>query len=72
MYADHKQWDLIEVKVYIELNRDEAENITTINRNIELTGDLSEEQKVRLLAVANNCPLHKILSNPIKINTVIV
>ena len=72
MYADHKVWNLTEVKVDIELNRVEAENITTINRNIELLGNLSEEQRVRLLAVANNCPLHKILSNPIKINTVII
>jgi putative redox protein len=72
MYADHKEWNLTEVKVDIELHRDDAENITTINRNIELIGNLNEEQKLRLLAVANNCPLHKILSNPIKINTVII
>lgn len=72
MYANHKEWDLTEVHVDIELNRDDAENITTINRNIKLTGSLSEEQRVRLLAVANNCPLHKILSNPIKINTAII
>lgn len=72
MYPDHKEWDLTEVKVDIELNRDATENITTINRNIELIGNLNEEQRIRLLAVANNCPLHKILSNPIKINTVIL
>jgi putative redox protein len=72
MYADHKEWDLTEVNVDIELHRDDAENITTINRSIELTGNLNGEQRMRLLAVANNCPLHKILSNPIKINTVIV
>lgn len=72
MYADHKEWDLTEVNVDIELHRDDAENITTINRSIELTGNLNGKQRMRLLAVANNCPLHKILSNPIKINTVIV
>jgi putative redox protein len=72
MYADHKQWDLTEVNVDVEFNRDEAESITNINTNIKLTGNLNEEQIARLLSVANNCPLHKILSNPIKINTTIV
>jgi putative redox protein len=32
-------------------------------------GELSEEQKVRLLAIANQCPIHKTLSNPIHIST---
>ena len=34
-------------------------------------GDITDEQKQSLLDVANKCPVHKILSNPIQINTTI-
>ena len=69
MYANHKGMDLQTVNIDIELERDEDANKTVINRKIELTGNLSEEQKARLLVVANKCPVHKILTNPIEIHT---
>lgn len=69
MYADRKKWDLQEVKLEIDLDRDEKANKTVINRKLELFGNLDEKQRERLLAVANACPVHKILSNPIEINT---
>lgn len=67
MYADRKGWDLEEVKLEITLERDDKEKKTTINRRLELIGNLDDSQKSRLLAVANACPMHKILSNPIDI-----
>lgn len=69
MYANHKGMDLQTVIIDIDLERDEDANKTIIHRKIELNGNLSEEQKARLLVVANKCPVHKILSNPIEINT---
>lgn len=72
MYADRKGWDLKEVKLEIELERDDKENKTVINRNVEFIGNLNETQKSRLLAVANACPIHKILSSPIEINSQLV
>ncbi len=72
MYADRKGWDLEEVKLEIELERDENENKTVISRKLILLGNLDETQRSRLLTVANSCPVHKILSNPIEINTQLV
>jgi len=69
MYADRKQWPLDEVKIDIDLERDEGANKTTINRRVQFIGNLDDEQRKRLLAVANACPVHKILTNPIEINT---
>lgn len=69
MYADRKQWPLDEVKIDIDLERDEVANKTVINRKVQFIGNLYEEQRKRLLAVANACPVHKILTNPIEINT---
>jgi putative redox protein len=72
MYADKKGWDLKEVKLEIDLDRDDKANKTVINRKIQLLGNLDEEQRERLLKVANACPVHKMLTNPIEINTEVI
>lgn len=69
IYADRKQWDLQEVKIEVELDYIKEENRTVIQRTIDFLGNLDQKQRDRLLAVANACPIHKILENPIEINT---
>lgn len=69
MYADRKGLALEEVQVAINLEYNSSENKTVINRSIQFIGNLDDAQRSRLLAVANACPVHKILSNPIEINT---
>ena len=69
MYANHKQWDLKEVDVRVELKQEESGNLTFLQRHIHLIGELNEEQTARLLAVANNCPVHKILRHTIQVNS---
>jgi putative redox protein len=69
MYADKKGMSLDEVRVSMSLERDEEKNVTNITRNIELTGKLSVEEKDRLIQIANKCPVHKVMSNPINITT---
>lgn len=71
MYADRKDWDLEEVKISIELDFIPKENRTIINRKLAFIGNLDETQKNRLLTIANACPVHKVLSNPIEINTLL-
>jgi putative redox protein len=67
MYAQRKQWPLEDVHVTLSL--EPTEEGTTINRTIVLTGPLSDEQRERLLQIANACPVHKIITRPININT---
>lgn len=67
MYADRKGWDLQEVKLETEIT--EADNRSLFTRKLEFIGNLDKEQKERLLAIANACPVHKILTNPIEIKT---
>jgi len=69
MYADRKTWPLLTVDVDITFERDQERNVSNIHRQISLTGDLSEEQKSRLLKIADQCYVHKILSNPIHITS---
>ena len=69
MYANRKQWDVQEIHVEIDLDRDDATNKTIFTRKISLKGNLTEEQRERMLSIANLCPVHKILTNPIEVDT---
>lgn len=71
MYADRKQWPLEGVDVEVSFNREASFSQTSISRKITLLGSLTEDQKERLLDIANKCPTHKTLSHPIHIETVI-
>jgi len=67
MYAARKGWPLAEVDVTLTLEL--TESGSRIDRQIVLHGELSDEQRQRLLQVANACPVHKLLSRPIEIGT---
>jgi putative redox protein len=67
MYARLKKLPL--EKIIITLNRSENGEI---NRKIELTGNLTSEQKNRLFEISNKCPIHKVLTNSVKINSKLI
>lgn len=70
MYAERKQWDVSYIKVILNLTEmTSADRTTTISRNIKIEGNLTDEQYQRLIQIANLCPVHKVLSNTIKIDT---
>ena len=71
MYANRKGWDLTDVKVEVDFEWNEDKSKSVINRRIALFGTLDDSQRERLLKIANNCPIHKILSNPIEIGTIL-
>jgi putative redox protein len=62
MYAGRKNWPLENAHVSCQLSRQEPGRIPQIERLIRLEGDLDEEQKQRLLQIADACPVHKLLS----------
>ncbi|OAJ61515.1 peroxiredoxin [Paraburkholderia ginsengiterrae] len=67
MYAQRKEWPLTGVRV--TLSMETGGEGSTIDRKIVLEGDLSDEQRERLLQIANACPVHKILTHTISIRT---
>ena len=79
MYANHKQIDVQDIQVELQHSRIHAEDcadcekqktqIDLLTRTIRLTGNLSDQQRARLLEIANKCPVHKTLQNKIQINT---
>ncbi|UUC44488.1 OsmC family protein [Flavobacterium cerinum] len=71
MYADRKGWDLEDIKIEVTFDRDAAANVTRLERKLEFTGNLDDSQKERLKVIANSCPIHKTLMNPIEITTTV-
>lgn len=70
MYAARKQWPLEGVDVQLSLNpagKPTAGN--DIVRQVVLHGPLDDTQRERLLQVANACPVHKLLTGEIRIET---
>jgi putative redox protein len=79
MYARRKKWPLEHVTVRLRHSRAYAQDsarcetqdakLTVIDREIALEGVLDEDQRARLLAIANRCPVHLTLSSRIEIRT---
>ena len=67
MYAERKSLPLTRISVALSHDKIEVEGVMRdrISRDITLEGDLSEEQRQRLLEIANKCPVHRALSQSI-------
>lgn len=70
MYAKRKGMQLDDVRVAID--HGQQEGAYELRRRIELLGQLSPEDRERLLDIANKCPVHKTLSGAIRIQTDVV
>jgi len=67
MYARLKKLPLD--KIIITLNKNDNGDI---DRKIELIGNLTDEQRNRLFEISNKCPIHKALTNTVKINSKLI
>ena len=73
MYADRKEWPLGEVEVRLRHSKIHAKDcescvtekgkIDRIDRTLRLDGDLSDEQRARLVEIADRCPVHRTLTS---------
>lgn len=70
MYANRKSWPMEAAEVTVELQT--INGVAHFSRTIKYIGGLDEDQKNRLTQIANNCPIHKILSHTIQINTTVI
>jgi uncharacterized OsmC-like protein/alpha/beta superfamily hydrolase len=79
MYADRKQLPLEGIRVRLRYSKIHALDciqcetkvgkIDRIDREIEVLGALTEEQRLRLLEMADRCPVHRTLTSEIDIVT---
>ena len=79
LYARTKGWPLREAVVRVRHDKIYASDcaecetregrIDQIEREITLVGELSAEQRARLLQIADKCPVHRTLQNEVRIVT---
>jgi uncharacterized OsmC-like protein len=79
MYARRKGWPLEEVMVDLRHSKRHASDcadcetkdvmLDFIERDIHLIGNLTAEQRTKLLEIANKCPVHRTLTSKIEIET---
>ena len=71
MYIDRKEWIIPEINISLNLYQEtiDGELTTTIRRHLTVSGEVSIEQKERLLVIADKCPISKLLKGKSIINT---
>jgi putative redox protein len=79
MYADRKGWKINEINVHLSHGKDYAKDceacesssnkIDLIERVIEIDADLTDEQKEKLMTIADKCPVHRTLHSPVQVKT---
>lgn len=80
MYADRKGLALDKVRIELEHSREHVKDcadcddqlgrqIQAIDRAIELEGDLTPDQRAKLLEIADKCPVHRTLESELHIHT---
>lgn len=82
LYAARKKWPLEQVIVTLRQERAYAQDcancedpgsmVHRIEKRIELIGSLDEAQRVRLLEIADHCPVHRTLTSKIEIRSALV
>ncbi len=81
MYANRKKWPLESVNVSLNIYKIHARDcedceqesgmVDIIEKQIVFQGDLTTEQRERLLDISQRCPVHKTLSGGTKIRSVL-
>jgi putative redox protein len=81
VYADRKGWPLEGASVHLrsggrsheadcEKCETESVGIMRIERRIELTGPLTDEQRTRILQIADRCPVKQTIERGIRVDNV--
>lgn len=72
MYIDRKGWDIPEITISLNATQESEDELKTIfSRQISFSTAISQEQKERLLLIADKCPVSKILKGKLTINTIL-
>ncbi len=79
-YANRKSWPLESATVFVRQSRSHMQDcedcetkpvgIGRIERKIEMEGDLSDEQRARLIEIADRCPIKQSLTRGLQLEPV--
>jgi putative redox protein len=79
LYADRRKWPLERARVTLQHRKVHAQDcaecdrkatkMDVVDRIITLEGTLTEEQRAKLMEIAERCPVHQTLQSKIQVNT---
>jgi putative redox protein len=79
LYADRRKWPLERAVVKLRHHKVHAQDcvdcetkpakMDVIDRVLELKGPLDEQQRAKLLEIAERCPVHQTLRSELRVNT---
>jgi putative redox protein len=82
LYARRKGWPLTGVTMRLRHSRIHADDcadcetkqgmLDRIESEITVAGEFTEEQRTKLLEIANKCPVHRTLTSEINIQTTLL
>ena len=81
LYADKRKWPLERVRISLQHHKVHAQDcaecdrkptkMDVVERVLFLEGALSDEQRAKLLEIAERCPVHQTLQSKIRVNTTV-
>jgi uncharacterized OsmC-like protein/pimeloyl-ACP methyl ester carboxylesterase len=79
MYANRKKLPVTEIETLVDHEKHHAQDaagegakgakVDVFTRRIKISGDLTQEQRARMMQIADMCPVHKTLENKAIINS---
>jgi putative redox protein len=63
LYAERKGWDLDGLEVTVDMRSDAERKPTHFDVEVALPAGLDDEQRRRLMLIAEKCPVHKLLEH---------
>jgi putative redox protein len=69
MYIRRKEWQIHDITVSVNIMQQLEPFLTTIHRQIVLRDAATDEQRDKLLYIAKNCPVARLLEGALVIDT---
>lgn len=79
MYAERKGWDLDEIVVFMnhdKVHKQDSKDfdkpgakVSRFTRKLQISGEITDEMKTKLLEIADKCPVHRTLHEDIIVET---
>jgi len=70
MYARRKGWDLNHIETQVRRAKSEdAHTPHLLEKKVRLSGDLDDAQRARLVEIGDKCPVHRMLTGGVKVQS---
>ncbi|MBC73538.1 MAG: osmotically inducible protein OsmC [Muricauda sp.] len=69
MYADRKGWDLEQAEIKVGFKRNMTTGEVTFKKEIELFGNLSGEEREKLLEMGSKCPIERMITGKVSVTS---